>query len=170
MLHLNNEKQCKQIKMLTSSVLVFSSFVSKSYNTIVASRRKKVKYRFKKILRLQTKLKINGLLQKCSEVHLNKCLSEIINLFGGIESLLVFIVKNCEMNKLDSIYHIARKIKIESHNSSNINTILNYFKPESYEMNENIPIEKKQNVFNLIPNESITNICSFLTKNVIKKK
>eukprot|EP01084_Bolivina_argentea_P054197 99415_1 len=125
--------------------------------------RQKARYEEKnhRIVRFQANLKINGLLQQNSEFSLNECLNEIVKLFGGIQSLLRFILNNCEFDKIDSIYQIARKISIQSNNSLKINTILNYFKTES---DKNNPIKFKLNLFNLIPNESITNICSFLNK------
>eukprot|EP01084_Bolivina_argentea_P252160 423190_1 len=100
-------------------------------------------------------IKLHVLLREIPESTLKKGLNQIVGLFGGIQQLFVFITNNCDSNKIHSMYEIIRQIHVE------------------YQHKSEQPINLTNNIntntsFNLISNESITNICGFLTKNDIK--
>eukprot|EP01084_Bolivina_argentea_P143303 251695_1 len=124
----------------------------------------------KRILRLQTTLKINHLLQNNSDNFFTQWLNQIIELFGGKTSFLLFITNNCDNDILQSIHTIGKKLKLQIKSQNQKNNILNYFKStrnNTQLQNKRITIDP--NIFNLISNESITNICSYLRKNDIEK-
>eukprot|EP01084_Bolivina_argentea_P256256 431361_1 len=97
----------------------------------------------------QTWLKFNGLIENTKDDILIECMNEIINLFGGVKSILKLMAKSVNRDYLQPMYQIVKTQKLKHENDKPIN-----------ENNENI--YQKQHVFSTIPYECISYICGYL--------
>eukprot|EP01084_Bolivina_argentea_P014388 26867_1 len=74
------------------------------------------------IITLKYALKLHVLLKEIPESLLKECLNEIIPLFGGIQSLLMFITNNCNSNQINGMYEITRRIHVQFQHNQSKNT------------------------------------------------
>eukprot|EP01084_Bolivina_argentea_P045969 84620_1 len=127
-----------------------------------------IRRRKNRINEFSSGLKINSILQNFTDCVSDKCLQEVIELFGGSKSILLFIFKHANINTLNKIYEITIKYK----NRDQKNNILNYFQFETKKFNkinsDNI-WDNKKNLFKTLPNDCISNICNYLTKEEINE-
>eukprot|EP01084_Bolivina_argentea_P269053 457149_1 len=108
------------------------------------------------LIRLHTSLKVSELLQSADNCVMNKALPDIFKLFGGTHCMVKFILNHCMVDKLEPVYQIIKKHKIQ-------NDIV-----KVHQKNDNKQTIKKtsnhSNPFTSIPNECIYEIIAFLDK------
>eukprot|EP01084_Bolivina_argentea_P047768 88041_1 len=112
---------------------------------------------------LEKWLKVNQLLEETSEHILHDCMKDIIAHYG-LKSLLKTIAKSKRknINKLNSIYEIIRQQKVKHQNISRSTSPNNRLK-------NNQELQTKRSPFCKIPDENISHICDYLSRNNICK-
>eukprot|EP01083_Nonionella_stella_P123125 370805_1 len=120
---------------------------------------------------IQSWLKLNRSINDSNDITLQQCLLEIADVFKGHHNFFYFISNFASKQEIDEVHDLLQTVKIK-HESSNKEEQDNGSSSMdiSNDLNEDDDYEPHSdtNLFNLLPTESISHICSFLDRSSIK--
>eukprot|EP01083_Nonionella_stella_P028494 78469_1 len=120
---------------------------------------------------IQSWLKLNRSINDSNDITLQQCLLGIADVFKGYHHLFYFISHFASKQEIDAIHDLLQTVKIKhesshkeehDHDSSSMDICTDLNDDDDHEPRTDT------NLFNILPTESISHICSFLDRSSIK--